>query len=113
MRRPELDSILTTMLDSQEEVSDLLFTVNRPFQVESVGELKPVTTDPPIERDPISVRDDRLESGRRKPVAYRVLRRGSCDSSYALSDKAFSRQRLFPGPLLDCLPKAEHRDPEP
>jgi twitching motility protein PilT len=41
MRRPELDSILTTMLDSQEEVSDLLFTVNRPFQVESVGELKP------------------------------------------------------------------------
>src|SRR6266480_3065547 len=50
MRRPELDSILTTMLGSQSEVSDLLFTVNKPFQVESLGELKPVAFEPPIER---------------------------------------------------------------
>ena len=39
MRRPELDHILNTMLDSQPEVSDLLFTVDRPLQVESFGEL--------------------------------------------------------------------------
>jgi twitching motility protein PilT len=38
MRRPELDQILTTMLDSQPEVSDLLFTVDKPPQVESFGE---------------------------------------------------------------------------
>jgi hypothetical protein len=41
---------LTTMLASQPEVSDLLFTVDRPPQVESYGELKPVTLDPPIEK---------------------------------------------------------------
>ena len=48
MRRPELDNILTTMLDSQPEVSDLLFTVDKPPQVESFGELKSVTLDPAI-----------------------------------------------------------------
>ena len=50
MRRPELDSILTTMLGSQPDVSDVLFTVNKPFQVEALGELKPVAFDPPVER---------------------------------------------------------------
>jgi len=49
MRRPELDQILTAMLASQSEVSDLLFTVNRPPQVESYGELKPVTFEFPID----------------------------------------------------------------
>ena len=41
---------MTTMLASQPEVSDLLFTVDRPLQVESYGELKPVDLDPPIPR---------------------------------------------------------------
>ena len=50
MRRPELEYILTTMLESQPEVSDLLFTVDKPLQVESFGELKPVALDPPLER---------------------------------------------------------------
>ena len=50
MRRPELDHILSTMLNSQPDVSDLLFTVDKPLQVESLGELKPVTSDPPIEK---------------------------------------------------------------
>ena len=40
MRRPELDHILGTMLDSQPDVSDLLFTVDKPLQVEALGELK-------------------------------------------------------------------------
>ena len=50
MRRPELDQLMTVMLASQPEVSDLLFTSDRPPQVESYGELKPVTLDPPIEK---------------------------------------------------------------
>ena len=50
MRRPELDYLLTGMLDSQPDVSDLLFTADKPLQVESFGELKPVTLDPPIEK---------------------------------------------------------------
>ena len=97
MRRPELDSILNTMLSSQEEVSDLLFTVNKPLQVESIGELIPVTTDPPIER---------LTPFQTEMVALNLvndnlwhiedlIRRGSCDSSYALSDKARFRVNVF------------------
>ena len=35
MRRPELDQILTTILASQPEVSDVIFTVDRPPQVEA------------------------------------------------------------------------------
>src|SRR5438132_20938 len=48
MRRPELDNILTTMLESRPEVSDLLFTVDKPLQVESFGELKSVDFDPQL-----------------------------------------------------------------
>jgi twitching motility protein PilT len=50
MRRPELDHILSTMLDAAPEVSDLLFTVDKPPQIEAVGELLPVTCDPPSEK---------------------------------------------------------------
>ena len=50
MRRPELDQILTTMLASQPEVSDLNFTSGRPPQVEAYGELKPVALEMPIEK---------------------------------------------------------------
>ena len=41
MRRPELDIILNSMLESQPEVSDLLFTVDKPLQasMRTSGEL--------------------------------------------------------------------------
>ena len=48
MRRNELDFILSRMLESQQEVSDLNFTSDKPLQVESFGELVPVDLDPPI-----------------------------------------------------------------
>jgi hypothetical protein len=38
------------MLESQQEVSDLNFTADKPLQVESFGELVPVDLDPPIAR---------------------------------------------------------------
>ena len=63
MRRPELDNMINTMLASQPEVSDLLFTVDRPPQVESYGELKPVVLDPPIAiTDALPDGDDRAQS---------------------------------------------------
>jgi hypothetical protein len=43
--RPHL---LTRMLDSYSNVSDLNMTVGRPLQVESAGELLPVDMKPPI-----------------------------------------------------------------
>ena len=62
MRKPELDYILNTMLDhtpmldgntvldARKDVSDLNFTVDKPFQVEYSGQLVPIETNPPIEK---------------------------------------------------------------
>jgi twitching motility protein PilT len=97
MRRPELDQILITMLASQPEVSDVLLTVGRPPQVEAYGELKPVILDPPI---------DKLTPFQIETIAQNIigdnlwqiedlLRHGSCDASYALSDKARFRVNIF------------------
>ena len=97
MRRPELDYILTTMLASQPEVSDLLFTVDKPLQVESYGVLKPVTIDPPIEKlTPFQTEAIALNLIGENPWHIEdLLRRGSCDCSYALSDKVRFRVNVF------------------
>jgi twitching motility protein PilT len=97
MRRPELDYLLTTMLDSQPEVSDLLFTVDKPLQVESFGELRPVLCDPAIEKlTPFQnemvalnlIGDNQFHIGD-------LLRKGSCDTAYTLTDKARFRINIF------------------
>src|SRR5438093_10570678 len=97
MRRPELDHILTTMLDSQPEVSDLLFTVDKPLQVESFGELKPLAGDPPIEKlTPFQTEMIALNlMGDNQWHIADLLRRGSCDTAYTLSDKARFRISIF------------------
>jgi len=97
MRRPELDAILTTMLDSQPEVSDLLFTVDKPPQVESFGELKPVVLEPAVETlTPFQTEMIALNlMGENQWLIEDLLRRGSCDGSYSLSDKARFRVNIF------------------
>ena len=97
MRRPELDQILTTMLASQPEVSDLLFTADRPAQVESYGELKPVALDPPIEKlTPFQIEAIALNIiGDNVWLLEDLIRHGSCDGSYSLTDKARFRVNIF------------------
>src|SRR5215471_6822524 len=97
MRRPELDHILSTMLNSQPEVSDLLFTVDKPLQVEALGELKPVTSDPPIEKlTPFQTETVALNLvGENQWHILDLIRRGSCDTAYTLPDKARFRISIF------------------
>jgi twitching motility protein PilT len=97
MRRAELDQMLTAMLASQPEVSDLLFTVDRPPQVEAYGELKPVVLDPPIDRlTPYQIETIVLNIiGDNLWHIEDLLRHGSCDASYALSDQARFRVNVF------------------
>jgi twitching motility protein PilT len=97
MRRPELDYILSAMLDSQPEVSDLLFTVDKPLQVESFGELKPVTLEMPIEKlTPFQTEMVALNLvGDNQWHLIDLLRRGSCDTAYTLTDKARFRINIF------------------
>ncbi len=97
MRRHELDQIMTTMVASQPEVSDLLFTTDRPPQVEAYGELKPVVLDPPINRlTPFQIESIAMNMiGDNLWQIEDLLRHGSCDASYALSDKARFRVNVF------------------
>ncbi|HEV2437706.1 MAG TPA: PilT/PilU family type 4a pilus ATPase [Verrucomicrobiae bacterium] len=97
MRRAELDQMLAAMLASQPEVSDLLFTVDRPPQVEAYGELKPVMLDPPIEKlTPYQVETIAMNIiGDNLWHIEDLLQHGSCDASYALSDQARFRINIF------------------
>ncbi|HXP60944.1 MAG TPA: PilT/PilU family type 4a pilus ATPase [Dongiaceae bacterium] len=97
MRRPELDLLLTSMLEAEPEVSDLLFTVDRPLQVESFGALKAVPCEPPIAKlTPFQTETVALNLIGDNPwhVAD-LLRHGSCDTSYTLGDKARFRINIF------------------
>src|SRR5580704_17681339 len=97
MRRPELDQILTTILASQPEVSDINFTVGRPTQVEAYGELKPVILDPPIAQlTPFQIETIAMNIIGDNPWQLEdLLRHGSCDASYALGDTARFRVNVF------------------
>jgi twitching motility protein PilT len=97
MRRPELDYILSTMLDAAAEVSDLLFTVDKPLQIESNGELIPVVSDPPLEKlTPFQTEMIALNLvGENQWQIKDLLRTGSCDSAYTVQDKARFRINIF------------------
>src|SRR5262245_29512012 len=97
MTKAELDYILGTMLDSQKIVSDLNITVDKPLQVESVGELVPVTIEPPVERltpfQTETIALNMLNLNRR--LTEDLIKTGSCDSSYSLGQKARFRVNIF------------------
>lgn len=97
MRRPELDYILGTMLDSNKDVSDLNVTVEKPLQVESSGQLVPVTIDPPVEKlTPFQTEMIALNLvGGARRLTEDLLRTGSCDSSYYVPGKARFRVNIF------------------
>ncbi len=97
MRRQHLDAILTAMLASHENISDLIFSTGRPLQVESDGELLKVSMRPKIEQ---------LTAFQTEKIALniigdnrRLLRdlhtRGACDCSYALDERTRFRVNVF------------------
>ena len=97
MKKQEIDHILTRMLDSHSNVSDLNLTVGRPLQVESSGELLPVNTKPQIESlTPFQteiVALNLIDGDRR--LTETLMRTGSCDLSYSLPGKARFRVNIF------------------
>jgi twitching motility protein PilT len=97
MRRHELDYLLGKMLEYEHEVSDLNFTVDKPLQVESFGELVSVNMDPPIDRlTPFQTELIALNLiGGNRRLTEELLRTGSCDASYSLSDSARFRVNIF------------------
>ncbi len=97
MRKQEVDHILTKMLDSYSNVSDLNLTVGKPLQVESSGQLVPVDMDPPIrELTPYQTEIIALNLiNQDRRLTEILLREGSCDLSYSLAGKARFRVNVF------------------
>jgi twitching motility protein PilT len=97
MTKHEIDHIMTRMLDSHENVSDLNITVGRPFQVESSGVLNPVDLEPPFkELTPFQTEMFALNliDGDMR-LTETLLNEGSCDLSYQLPGKARFRVNIF------------------
>jgi len=97
MTRAELDYILGSMLDSEKDVSDLNFTVDKPMQIESNGELLASDVEPPIGRlTPFQTEMIALEIlNRNRRLTDDLINTGSCDCSYALGNKARFRVNIF------------------
>lgn len=97
MRKQDVDNILTNMLESYDNVSDLNITVDKPFQVEASGQLKPVELTPSFDRlTPFQAEVfalNLINSDRR--LTKTLLTQGSCDLSYQLAGKARFRVNIF------------------
>ncbi len=97
MKKQEIDHILVRMLDSYREVSDLNFTVGKPMQVESAGELVPVeirNSAKPLTPFQTEIMALNLVNQDRR-LTEALLRTGSCDLSYTLPGKARFRVNIF------------------
>jgi len=115
MRKAEIDHILTTMLESFGNISDLNITVGKPFQVESSGKL----TEVPLELSSLEITPFQAEtfvmnlinSDRR--LTETLIREGSCDCSYFLIGKVRFRVNIFSqrGNYSTVLRKLETRIP--
>jgi twitching motility protein PilT len=97
MRRNELDYVLNTLLDFNKEVSDIVFTVDKPLQVEVSSQLLPVPIQPPVERlTPFQTEMIALNLlGNSQRLTEELMRAGSCDCSYTLGDRARFRVNIF------------------
>ncbi|MGD9209584.1 MAG: PilT/PilU family type 4a pilus ATPase [Desulfobacteraceae bacterium] len=97
MKKQEIDHILTRMLDSHSNVSDLNLTVGKPPQVESSGKLVPVDLQPSIkELTPFQTEIFSLNLiNQDRRLTESLVKTGSCDLSYALPGKARFRVNIF------------------
>jgi twitching motility protein PilT len=85
------------MLQEYDNLSDLNFTVGRPLQVESAGELMPVPIDPAIDNlTPFQTEIFALNLiDLDKRLTHALLNEGYCDLSYQLPGKARFRVNIF------------------
>ncbi|MBW2093195.1 MAG: PilT/PilU family type 4a pilus ATPase, partial [Deltaproteobacteria bacterium] len=97
MQRAQVDFILSKMLESHQNVSDLNITVGKKFQVESSGQLVELDIKPAIDRlTPFQAEIfalNLLDNDRR--LIEDLVRHGSCDFSYQLAGKARFRGNVF------------------
>jgi len=92
-----LDTVLSTMLQAFDGVSDCLFVVGRPPQVEAFGKLRPI--DIPQFMPTLQPAHTRLVAeklmGDNERLKLDFKERGSCDTSYAVPNVARFRVNVF------------------
>ncbi|PIE58208.1 MAG: twitching motility protein [Desulfobulbus propionicus] len=115
MKQQEIDYWITAMLNKHERVSDLNITEGKPLQVESDGALVRVDVTPrvtqltPFQSEVFALN---LIGGNHR-LLRDLITKGSCDLSYALSDKVRFRVNIFSqrGRLSTVLRKLETKIP--
>lgn len=97
MRQTELNATLAAMLDAHPGISDLVFSVGRPLQVESFGELREVHAHPRVKAlTRFQTEQIALNIiGPARHLLRDLVTRGACDCSYALNDRARFRVNIF------------------
>ena len=97
MKLPEVNYWITNMLESYERVSDLNFTVAKPLQVETAGQLVPINVTPEIkELTPFQTEVAALNLIQgNKRLLDDLSVHGSCDLSHALGNRARFRVNVF------------------
>ncbi|HIC91842.1 MAG TPA: PilT/PilU family type 4a pilus ATPase [Syntrophaceae bacterium] len=97
MRKKEIDYILRTILEAQQDVSDINITVGRPLQVESAGKLIPVSFNPSIHSlTPFQTEIFALSLiNSDKRLTHTLVQEGSCDFSYEVPGLARFRVNVF------------------
>jgi len=97
MKKPEIDYILTKMLESNINISDCILTVGKPFQVETAGQLVPVELEPTFEKlTPFQTEIFALNLiNQDQRLLETLIREGSCDLSYELPGIARFRVNIF------------------
>ena len=97
MKLPEVDYWITNMLESYERVSDLNFTVGKPLQVETAGQLAPIGVTPELEElTPFQTEVAALNLIQgNKRLLDDLAHHGSCDLAHALPSKIRFRVNVF------------------
>src|ERR1700677_1622182 len=97
MLKEDVDSLLSSMIEAYDGVSDLFFVVGKPPQIEAYGKLKPYPDDSPAAiLTPNKVEDLSvfLMNGVERPQRD-YLSQGACDCSYGIEGFARFRVNIF------------------
>ncbi len=92
-----LDDVITAMVNAADGVSDLLFVVGRPPQVEVYGKLRGVEIEglsPSLTPPHVQAIAEKLMGGNER-LAEDLQANGSCDTSYGVPDLARFRVNIF------------------
>ncbi len=97
MTRPQLDAIMTQVLDQHPSVADIVITTGKVIQAEVDGQLRDAVVTPDLGRlSPLVTKGMALALiGENARLQKALASKGSCDLSYALTGRGRFRVNIF------------------